>query len=142
MKKLKLIALSLSVLVLGVLTVGALTTTPLYATTLDIQGSMCEGSDLSAIGSSDCEAITSTAGADVNSKIALVINIFSWIVGVVCVIMIIYGGFKYVVAGGDTTKVGEAKNTILYALIGLVIVALAQIIVKFVLNKVTTPSAP
>ena len=64
-----------------------------------------------------------------------VINIFSWVVGAVSVIMIIYGGFKYITSGGDTNGVTAAKNTILYALIGLVIVALSQIIVNFVLNK-------
>ncbi len=52
--------------------------------------------------------------------------------------MIVYGGFRYVTSGGDSSKVGDAKKTILYALIGLVIVALAQVIVKFVLSKTLT----
>ena len=73
----------------------------------------------------------------VNNIVTTVINIFSWVVGVVCVIMIIYGGFKYVTAGGDSNNVTAAKNTILYAIVGLVIVALAQVIVKFVLAKVS-----
>ena len=51
--------------------------------------------------------------------------------------LIIYGGFKYISSGGDSGKVTEAKNTIIYAVIGLVVVALAQFIVQFVLNKVT-----
>ena len=69
------------------------------------------------------------------SVVAKIINIFSWVVGAVSVIMIIYGGFKYITSGGDSNGVTAAKNTILYALIGLVIVALSQIIVNFVLNK-------
>jgi hypothetical protein len=52
--------------------------------------------------------------------------------------MIIYGGFRYITSGGDSNGVTAAKNTILYAIIGLIIVALAQIIVNFVLNKTTS----
>lgn len=73
----------------------------------------------------------------VNKAIRLVINIFSFIVGVIAVIMIIVGGFKYITSGGESSNVGSAKNTILYAIIGLVVVALAQVVVKFVLQKVT-----
>jgi hypothetical protein len=60
----------------------------------------------------------------------------------VAVIMIIYGGFRYITSGGDSNRVGSAKNTLIYAIIGLIIVALAQLIVHFVLsttgNTVTT----
>jgi len=66
-----------------------------------------------------------------------VINLFSLIVGAVSVIMIIYGGFKYITSGGNDSNVGSAKSTIMYALIGLVIVALAQVIVRFVLSSAT-----
>jgi hypothetical protein len=65
-----------------------------------------------------------------------VINIFSLIVGVVSVIMIIIGGLKYITSGGDSGNVTGAKNTILYAVIGLVVVALSQFIVHFVLGRV------
>ncbi len=75
----------------------------------------------------------------VNSLIKTVINLLSVAVGIVAVIMIIVGGFRYVTSAGDSTKVGSAKNTILYALIGLIIVALAQVIVHFVLAKTTGP---
>jgi hypothetical protein len=58
------------------------------------------------------------------------------------VIMIIYAGFRYVTSGGRDESVKGAKNTILYAIIGLVIVALAQIIVHFVLAKTTQATQP
>lgn len=79
------------------------------------------------------------AEARVNDIIALVINIFSVVVGVISVIMIIIGGLKYITSAGDSGNVTSAKNTILYAVIGLVIVALAQLIVRFVLQRVTDP---
>jgi hypothetical protein len=50
--------------------------------------------------------------------------------------MLIYGGFKYITSGGDEQSTKSARDTIIYALVGLVIVAFAQIIVKFVLHNV------
>jgi cytochrome bd-type quinol oxidase subunit 2 len=83
-----------------------------------------------------------TAPADANTKvnntITLVINIFSIVVGIVAVIMIVLGGLKYITSGGDSNNVTSAKNTILYAVVGLVVVALAQFIVRFVLGKVNS----
>lgn len=102
----------------------------------DIQSGLEQGSCLEV--GTTCD--TGSAQGTVNSIIATVINIFSLVVGVVSVIMIIIGGLKYITSGGDTGNVSGAKNTILYAIVGLVIVALAQVIVKFVLNKVTITS--
>jgi hypothetical protein len=56
---------------------------------------------------------------------------------VVAVIMIIVGGLKYITSGGDSGNITSAKNTILYAIVGLIVVALAQIIVRFVLERAT-----
>jgi len=99
----------------------------------DLQGSLCGGTDLQATGST-CPT-SASADTTVNNTITLVINTFSIIVGFISVVMLIYGGFKYITSSGDSGKVTSAKNTILYALIGLVIVFLAQIIVKFVIGK-------
>ena len=49
--------------------------------------------------------------------------------------MIIVGGLRYITSGGESSNISGAKTTIIYALVGLVIVALAQFIVHFVLNK-------
>ena len=67
-------------------------------------------------------------------------NTILYIVGVVSVIMLIYGGLRYVISGGDSKKVTDAKNTILYAIIGLIISILAFAIVNFVINAVTGDS--
>lgn len=63
-----------------------------------------------------------------------VTNTILYIVGVIAVIMLIIGGIKYVISGGDAKKVTDAKNTILYAIIGLVISFLAYAIVNFVIS--------
>jgi hypothetical protein len=67
-----------------------------------------------------------------------IVDIFSILVGIVAVIMIIYGGFRYITSGGDSGSVGNAKNTLIYAIVGLIIVALAQVIVRFVLSTTST----
>ena len=63
-----------------------------------------------------------------------VTNTILYIVGIIAVIMLIIGGIKYVVSGGDSKKVTDAKNTVLYAIIGLVIAFLAFAIVNFVIS--------
>lgn len=65
-----------------------------------------------------------------------VISILSYVVGGVCVLMIIIGGFRYVISGGDTNGVQGAKNTILYAVVGLVIVLFSRVIIGFVYTQV------
>ncbi len=67
-------------------------------------------------------------------------NTVLYAVGIISVIMLIYGGLRYVVSGGDSKKVTDAKNTILYAIIGLIISILAFSIVNFVINAVTGTS--
>lgn len=81
---------------------------------------------------------TASATKSVNNLISTILNILSSVVGVVAVIMIIIAGFRYISSGGSDQGIKGAKNTILYAVIGLVIVALAQIIVHFVLNTTST----
>ena len=82
----------------------------------------------------------STVDADntVNNTIKLVIRILQVVVGIISVVMIIFGGLKYITSGGDAASVTSAKNTIIYACIGLIVVALAEVIVQFVLNRVDT----
>lgn len=66
-----------------------------------------------------------------------IISVLSYLVGIVSVIMVIIAGFKYVTSGGDSGRVASAKTTLIYALVGLVIVALAQVIVSTVLKGTT-----
>ena len=61
-------------------------------------------------------------------------------VGVVAVIVLIIGGIKYLISGGDSKKVTDAKNTILYAIIGLVIAVLSFAIVNFVIASLPSGS--
>lgn len=134
MKKLRILLTSISLasfLVVPVLAFAGVAN----AQTPSIDTGLDAGSCLSTT-AADCD--TQDPDEAVNNIIATVINIFSLVVGVVSVIMIIVGGLKYITSGGDSGNVSGAKNTILYAIVGLVIVALAQVIVRFVLGRVTT----
>ena len=106
--------------------VVALNTPTVFA---DAKAEVCNGVNAVA-GGTGC-----TGDAGINNLITTIITIFSWIVGVLAVIMIIYAGFLYVSSGGDSGKISTAKNTLIYAIIGVVIVAFSQVIVKFVLQK-------
>lgn len=107
-----------------------------HAEEANIPGNLCAGASLNVNGT--CDDTSGTAAKEkVNNILTTVINIFSLVVGVVAVIMIIIGGLKYITSGGDSGNITGAKNTILYAIIGLVVVALAQVVVKFVLAKTT-----
>ena len=73
--------------------------------------------------------------ANLGNVIETVTNVLLFIIGAVSVIMIIIGGIKYVLSNGDASQVTSAKNTILYAVIGLVVALLAYAIVNFVIDS-------
>lgn len=89
-----------------------------------------------------CKGIDAASGNGCYTDISLtavirnLINVFSVIVGIVAVVMIVVAGFKYITSGGDSGNMTSAKNTLVYAIIGLVVAALAQVIVRFVLQSV------
>ena len=72
---------------------------------------------------------------EIDSPIRTVINILLYVVGILAVVMIIVSGLKMTMSAGDAGAVQKAKNTLVYAIIGLVIAVLAYAIVNFVLKK-------
>ncbi len=66
-----------------------------------------------------------------------IVNVLLFVIGAISVIMLIIGGIRYTLSGGDSGSVTAAKNTIMYAIIGLVIAFLAFAIVNWVLGAVT-----
>lgn len=107
-----------------------------------IKDSLCTGADAaSQAGGSSTGKSTCTTTGESNAESGLkklastIVKYFSIIVGAISIIMIIYGGFRYITSGGDSGKVGSAKNTLIYAIVGLIIVALAQLIVRVVVTQ-------
>ena len=103
-----------------------------------ISDSVCSGANSAADSTADatCSSTTNTTGLKTIAK--KIVNVFSLVVGFVAVIMVIYGGFRYITSGGESGSVGNAKNTLIYAIVGLIIVALAQFIVHFALGQAST----
>lgn len=101
---------------------------PLAAAPVDVLDRSCEQSADSPL----CEGRNEDLFGP-NSIWSKIINAFIFVIGAVAVIMIIVGGFRYVLSGGDSGSVNSAKNTILYAVIGLVIAIMSYAIVNFVL---------
>jgi hypothetical protein len=122
------------VILASVMTLAVPAMVPVAVHAEDITGNLCSGSNIDILGDEKTCNEKGTDGSGINTLLNKIVNIISAVVGVIAVIMIIVGGFKYITSGGDSNNVSGAKNTIIYAIIGLVIVALAQFIVHFVIN--------
>lgn len=72
----------------------------------------------------------------VGSLIKSIVNALLYVLGAIAVLMIVIGGIKYTTSQGDTNAVSSAKNTIMYAVIGLIVAILAYAIVNFVITYV------
>lgn len=62
-------------------------------------------------------------------------NVMLFVIGAVSVIMLIIGGIRYTVSNGDSTAVQNAKNTIMYAIIGIIVALIAFAVVNFVVTS-------
>ena len=78
----------------------------------------------------------SSNGSGVNSLITTTISILSWIVGILAIIMIIISGIRFILSSGNANNVESAKKTLIYAIVGLVIAAIAQLLVSGVFSSV------
>jgi len=86
--------------------------------------------------------VSAATGGEGNIKaLALkIVNYFLTFLGIVVVLMIIYGGVTYIMAGGKQESVDNAKKIILYSLVGIIIVLLSFAIVNTVLGAATGSS--
>jgi len=135
MQRFKLLLLSLTVSLsgFGLLGLGAARALSLSAPTpvvADLKGDACSG--LSQLNSN--QGCSQAGGSGVTNLVKTIVEILSVVVGIASVIMIIIAGFKYITSAGDSNSIASAKNTLIYALVGLVIVAFAQFMVHFVVN--------
>lgn len=94
--------------------------------------SPCQGAGTA---SSACAGNGQDPIAGPDGLIARLVAVLSIVVGIVSVIFIVWGGYKYIISNGDSSQISTAKQTIIYALVGLLVALLAQPIVNFVLSK-------
>lgn len=117
-----------SFIVTAMMMVGLVTAAAAPAGAINVFGA-CSGSAASS------EVCKSKNDDSVGNLVQTIIGILSFVIGVVAVIMIIVGGIKYVLSNGDASQVKSAKDTILYAVIGLIVALLAYAIVNFVTKQ-------
>lgn len=111
------------------LTVSAVVPTAANAACVPGQGGITSGADC-AKGEGQSDNLFTDGGI-----FQTVTNILLFLVGAISVIMLIIGGIRYVVSGGDQSAVTSAKNTILYAIVGIIVAFLAYAAVQFVTNS-------
>lgn len=81
-------------------------------------------------------------GEDLRTTAARIINVALSLLGIVAVVIILIGGFKWMTAGGSEDKVGEARKLIFAGIIGMAIILSAWAITKFVLNALGSATNP
>lgn len=79
---------------------------------------------------------TTAPEIDLIKALDTIANLIFWILLVISVIVLIWGGVKFVTSGGDPDKVKEAKNLIMYAIVGVIIALLARGIIKFIITYI------
>lgn len=125
--KARLIASTLSIA--GFITLG-------FSSSASAQSSIQDGAN-AARGSGQPTELFGDTGV-----ITTITNTLLFVVGALAVIMIIFGGIRYATSGGNASSVTAAKNTILYAIVGLIIAFLAFALVNWVLGVLVPGSDP
>ena len=140
MKRLIIMALVLipSLMVLSFGGISYAGTNPAPAPATDACGNTVGSSKNLVLQGSGQAGTTDCSGTSVAKLTSAIVGILSIIVGITAVIVIIIAGFKYITSGGEASKIANAKTTLIYALVGLVVVALAQFIVHFTINTAST----
>ena len=118
----------LPLIIASILGISIFANTPVFAAS-----NICSNSSVS-------DEVKAAAGCGatgtLDSALTSILNAIILIMGIVAVIFIIIGGVNYITSSGDSNKVKKAKDTILYSVIGLVICALAFVIVNFVIGSI------
>lgn len=111
---------------------AACTTTGTTGLSLQTGADCAQGNDQK--GNAAC-LFGGTTGCTGDGIFKTITNVLLFLIGAISVIMLIIGGIRYVVSGGDSSAVTGAKNTILYAIVGIVVAILAYALVNFVIGS-------
>lgn len=116
----------IAVAVAGLISAAALVGLgPVFASTADASSArdrLLDGAD----------ATGKPGSNNLETSITDVTNVLLFVIGAIAVIVIIYGGIKFVTSDGDASKIKGARETILYAVVGIVIALIAYAIVRWV----------
>lgn len=113
-----------------------------FALVIGIGGATLSGNSVSAInvfkacgGTQSSEVCAAKSTDNASSMAKIIVNTMLFILGILAVIMIIFSGVKYVTSAGDASRVKSAKDTLTYAIVGLIVAILAYSIVNFVVTR-------
>ena len=132
----------LKLLVLGFALIGCLTAALPHAATaaeIDVFKQACDGANQANQAGKGSEFCTTTGADPITGSggtLAKATKLISYLSGIAAIILLVVAGIQYATSQGDPSKIGAAKNTVIYALVGLFVVVLAQSIVVFVLNRI------
>lgn len=118
-------------------TVGILAATALPAVTFAAAAPLTADT----LGMTAVQDSISLGSNDVRSTAASIINVALGFLGIIAVVIVLLGGFKYMISGGNEEKTSEAKNLIVSGIIGLAIILSAWAITSFVVGKLITATA-
>ncbi|HSX45282.1 MAG TPA: hypothetical protein VLF39_04245 [Candidatus Saccharimonadales bacterium] len=94
---------------------------------------VCQGSATASVA---CKSYSANPFAGNNGVIIKASLILSWIIGLASVAVILYSGFQFMNSRGDAQRVATARNTLLYAVVGLIVAVSAQATIAFALNHI------
>lgn len=83
----------------------------------------------------DFQANVDPASDPVSKLAKTITDIFAFFAGIIALIYLIFGGFKYVKSAGNAEKAASGRQTIIYALVGIIIIIVAQQLVLFIISK-------
>jgi hypothetical protein len=94
-----------------------------------------------ALGDADPTSCDGTGDAQITNVLEVALNILSVAAGIIAVISLIISGLKYITSQGDAGSISSARSSVIYAIVGIAIVVLSQVIVRFVINQATAPQS-
>jgi len=113
-----------------------------FAVVLGIAGVMVPVHQVSAVDvfeqckdNSDAAVCKASKSDDLAGMVQIVINTILFVLGMIAVIMIVIGGIRYTTSNGEASAIKSAKDTILYACVGLVVAIMSFAIVNFVVDR-------
>lgn len=118
--------------------VGLAATAALAAGTMMPAVTMAQGLTANDLGVNAIQDDIKLGSGDVRQTAARIINVALGFLGIIAVVIVLVGGFKYMVSGGNEEKTQEAKNLIVAGIIGLAIILSAWAITSFVISQLLT----
>lgn len=79
---------------------------------------------------------TGVPGGTLLDTITFIVNIILYIVGAIALLMLVYGGFMYIISGGNEDTIEKAKKILTYAIVGVVVVIISYVVVNFLVAEI------